>query len=70
MKMPFDDIPEDETPPLAIQTIEQARLATQCVLDWADFNLTECDAAEVPTETAQNIYDAAKSLAAALACST
>ncbi len=63
--MTHDAIPEDEAPPLVIQTGEQARIAAQCVLDYADWNLTRMEGADCPTEWAQQIYDAATALVAA-----
>lgn len=64
--MAHDDIPEDEAPPGAIQSAEQALMAAQALFDYADLNLSQMDATDAPTEKAKKIYDAAKSLVEAL----
>jgi hypothetical protein len=55
------DEPDDEAP-LAIQTHEQAKIAAQCLMDYCDFNLSKFEGADMPTEPAQKLYDAAKAL--------
>lgn len=56
----------NEEPPIAIQSVEQARIAAQCVLDWTDHNLTSTEAMDFPVEWAKGAYEAAKALVAAL----
>ncbi len=68
--MAHDDIPEDEAPPCGIHSIEQARVAAQHVMDWADANLSMMEAADMPTascELAKKTYDNAKALVESLA---
>lgn len=67
--MAHDTPPEDETLPNAIRTAEDARIAAQCIMDYADVNLSMMEAADVPREScilAQATYDAAKALVEAL----
>lgn len=62
--MPFDE-PEDEKP-LAIQTADDARIAAQSLMDYADWNLTCTEAADHEPALAKKTYDAAKALVEAL----
>ncbi len=61
--MAFDE-PQNEQEPLAIQSGEQAKIAAQCVLDWADWNLSKFEGADIKPDKAAQIYEAAKSLVA------
>lgn len=56
----------DDTPSLVIDSSGQARVAAQAVLDYADINLSEMEAADCPVDGAQKLYNAAKALVAAL----
>jgi hypothetical protein len=62
--MAFDD--PDAPPPLPIQSIEQARIAAQCILDWADYNVTCWDACDQVSPEVDKIYQAAKDLVESL----
>jgi hypothetical protein len=63
--MAFDE-PDEETPNV-IQTADDARAAAQCVLDYADYNLTLMEASDCPLEKIEKIHAAAKALVEALA---
>lgn len=52
---------------LAIQSIEQARIAAQCLFDWADWNLSAVEASDMDPGWSFDAYKAAETLVAALA---
>lgn len=62
--MAFDE--QDDEAPLAIQSLEQARCAAECVFDWTDFNLSSVEAADMDVEWSQKAYEAARALVDAL----
>jgi hypothetical protein len=52
--------------PIAIQCLEQARCAAECVFDWTDCNLSSVEAADMDVEWSQKAYEAARALVDAL----
>lgn len=64
--MVFDE-QQNEEAPIAIQSIEQARIAAQCIFDWADWNLSAVEASDMDNGWSEKAYEAAKALVAALA---